>query len=149
MLSRSCSLSLVTLAILTLAASGQSTSGLTTVTTDEGVWVKDGDKKVLFYQRQPKSKDGKFTRANYVHPLLDLDGEEITEDFPADHPHHRGIFWAWHQVTIGDKALGDPWALKDCGWDIREVKPETGANTASLHTTVHWTSPLWKDANGK
>jgi hypothetical protein len=115
------------------------------VTTDDGVWVQEGDTKVLFYQRRLKSKDGKLARANYVHPLLDLDGEPLTEDFPADHLHHRGVFWAWHQVTIGGKAVGDPWALKDCGWDIRDVKAESSDSAMSVHTEVYWLSPLWLD----
>ena len=34
------------------------------------------------------------------------DGQVLTEDFPADHLHHRGIFWAWHQVYVGEKAMG-------------------------------------------
>lgn len=118
------------------------------VTTDDGVWIQDGDTKVLFYQRMPKSMDGKFARANYIHPLHDLDGETITEDFPDDHPHHRGIFWAWHQVTIGDKRVGDPWALKDCGWDVRDVKAEASDNALSLRTTAFWLSPKWTDAKG-
>lgn len=122
---------------------------LKAVTTDDGVWLQEGDAKVLFYQRTPKSKDGKFTRANYVHPLHDLDGETITEDFPDDHPHHRGIFWAWHQVTIDGKAVGDPWALKDCGWDVRDVKTEANDSLVSLRTTVFWLSPKWTDAMGK
>src|SRR5262245_20143036 len=105
---------LVTLILCPLAGHAQAPSAWRAVTNDEGVWLQEGDTKVLFYQRRPKAKDGKFARANYVHPLLDLDGEPLTEDFPADHLHHRGIFWAWHQVLIGDKAIGDPWALKDC-----------------------------------
>lgn len=36
----------------------------------------------------------------------------ITEDFPSDHGHHRGVFWAWHQVLVGDKVLGGCLGLK-------------------------------------
>src|SRR5689334_7263190 len=111
MTGRSRSLALLTLALLPLVTPAQPPSAWRAVTTEDGVWVEEGGKRVLFYQRRPKSKDGKYARANYVHPLLDLDGEPITEDFPADHPHPRGIFWAWHQVTIDGKAVGDPWAL--------------------------------------
>lgn len=117
--------------------------------SDEGVWLREGETKVLFYQQRPKSQAGKYTRANYVHPLLDLDGETLTEDSPADHPHHRGVFWAWHQVTVSGKAVGDPWALKDCNWDIREVANQATPETLSLRTTVDWLSPLWRDATGK
>ena len=30
---------------------------------------------------------------------------------PADHRHQRGLFWAWHQVWIGEERIGDPWLL--------------------------------------
>src|SRR4051794_2815226 len=115
-------LPLLALALLPFAAQAEDPRALHAVTTDDGVWLQEGNTKVLFYQRQPKSKDGKYARANYVHPLLNLDGATLTEDFPKDHPHQRGIFWAWHQVTIAGKAVGDPWALKDCGWDISAAK---------------------------
>jgi len=40
--------------------------------------------------------DPKYERSCYIHPLYSLDGREIlTEDFPQDHLHHRGLFWTW------------------------------------------------------
>jgi hypothetical protein len=141
-------LALLTFSILPFVAQAQTPPAWRAATTDDGVWLQEGDTKVLFYQRRPKSQDGKYARANYVHPLLDLDGERLTEDFPADHPHQRGVFWAWHQVTIGGKAVGDPWALKDCGWDVRDVKAESSDSGMALRATVHWLSPLWQDAKG-
>ena len=86
---------------------------LTFETTSEGYWIKEGDRKVLFYQQATRSLDGKYARANYVHPLMDLDGNAISEDFPADHPHHRGICWAWHQCLVGSSRAGDGWACQD------------------------------------
>lgn len=37
-------------------------------------------------------------RADYIHPLYGPDGEELTKDWSVDHPHHRGIYWAWPEV---------------------------------------------------
>jgi hypothetical protein len=37
-------------------------------------------------------------RSDYIHPLLGLDGERLTKDWSQDHPHHRGIYWAWPEV---------------------------------------------------
>lgn len=139
-------------AFLTLLASAATAAEPTAFQfeSDEGgVWVLEGDTKVLRYQRDAKSLQGKFTRANYVHPLLDLDGNELTEDFPADHPHQRGIFWAWHQITIGDRAIGDSWALKDFTWDVREVQQQAHADHATLNSLVDWKSPQWLDDTGK
>ena len=115
-----------------------------------GFTITEGRAKVMFYQRQHKSLNGKYSRANYIHPLYGLDGEILTEDFPADHLHHRGIFWAWHQVWLGDKRLGDPWATQDFFWDVYDAKILTiGSQSRALQVHVHWKSPLWTDANGK
>jgi len=45
----------------------------------------------------------------YTHPLYTPAGEVVTENGPADHPHHRGVFCAWVKAE-GEKA-GDWW-----GW---------------------------------
>jgi hypothetical protein len=37
-------------------------------------------------------------RSDYIHPLFGLDGETLTKDWSTDHPHHRGIYWAWPEV---------------------------------------------------
>jgi hypothetical protein len=117
--------------------------------TDQGFLFAEGGDKVMFYQREHKSLDGKYTRANYIHPLYGLDGEVLTEDFPADHLHHRGVFWAWHQVWVGSKQLGDSWAVKDFFWDIRGVRVYTpDSESKALLVAVDWKSPLWTDANG-
>ncbi len=117
--------------------------------TDQGFLVTEGDNKVMFYQREHKSLNGEYARANYIHPLYGLDGEVLTEDFPADHLHHRGVFWAWHQVWVGSKQLGDSWAVKDFFWDIRDARTLTpDSKSRALQVEVYWKSPLWTDANG-
>ena len=37
-------------------------------------------------------------RSDYIHPLFGLEGETLTKDWSTDHPHHRGIYWAWPEV---------------------------------------------------
>jgi hypothetical protein len=116
---------------------------------EEGFLLVEDGKEVLFYQRKPKSRDGQFERANYIHPLYGLDGELLTEDFPADHLHHRGIFWAWHQISVGQKKVGDPWAAKDFSWDVREAKASrVDSSSSALKLVVLWKSPLWVDGAG-
>ena len=49
----------------------------------QGYWFTEGDTKVLFYQAERKAlPDGQAARSNYFHPLYDLDGNVLTEDFP-------------------------------------------------------------------
>ncbi|MHC4573301.1 MAG: DUF6807 family protein [Planctomycetota bacterium] len=120
------------------------------IETDQGFLVADGEQKVLFYQSKPKSIDGKYLRADYVHPLYGLDGEILTEDFPADHPHHRGIFWAWHQVYVGDKRVGDGWSIQDVSCDVHDARIlKVDSQSRALRVQVLWKSPLWTDKSGK
>jgi hypothetical protein len=50
-------------------------------------------------------------RSNYIHPVYGLNGEMLTRDWSKDHPHHRGIYWAWPEVEYGKKR-GDLHALQ-------------------------------------
>jgi len=124
-----------------------SAQGLTFEYQEEGVWVKENGEPILFYQQKTKSQDGQYARANYVHPLYGLDGTVLTEDFPDDHPHHRGIFWAWHQILIGDKRIGDGWSCEDISWEVYEAGGQQEDST--LYTQTYWKSPNWTNAPGE
>lgn len=49
-------------------------------------------------------------RAGYLHPVYAPNGVVVTDDFPRDHWHHRGIFWAWPIVMIDGKRH-DQWMM--------------------------------------
>ncbi|NAS10712.1 DUF6807 family protein [Poritiphilus flavus] len=118
-------------------------------TTDQGFLVTEGDKKVFFYQSATKSQNGKYPRAHYVHPLYGMDGHILTEDFPEDHPHHRGLFWAWHQVYIGDKRVGDSWDCSDFIWEVLPPKSKIfHEGMLEIRLRTMWKSPLWTDDKG-
>jgi hypothetical protein len=76
--------------------------------------VQENGKPVLVYHyalvTPPDGVAAHYRRACYIHPLYGLDGEVMTEDFPKDHYHHRGVFWAWPLCTVGSKPM-DVWAL--------------------------------------
>lgn len=117
--------------------------GVTATESDEGVLFRESDQDILFYQLKPKSLDGQFARSNYIHPLQDLDGNVITEDFPADHLHHRGIFWAWHQIRINGEPIADSWMCSNIEWEVRDIdliSHDDGSMT--LRLKVHWNCPL-------
>ena len=74
-----------------------------------GIW--EGDRPVLVYNHGVRSKQGTPAtkpHQSYIHPLYGLDGEVLTDDFPEDHLHHRGIFWAWPHVTVDGRQV-DLW----------------------------------------
>lgn len=134
----------------TLAAEKETRSEVRIISNDDGYKFFDGDSPVLFYQAKPKSLNGKFKRAGYVHPLYGLEGHELTEDFPADHLHHRGIFWGWHQLYVGDTLIGDPWVCRNFLSRVDNVEIlKTRSGAAGLQSTVHWVSPDWQDSTGE
>lgn len=111
-----------------------------------GFLFTENNENVLFYQKENKNIEGKYQRCNYIHPLWGIDGTVFTEDFPSDHLHHRGVFWAWHQVWIGDKQFGDPWEIKDFEQQVTDIEyAAREAGVAELKTEVTWKSPLWKN----
>jgi hypothetical protein len=101
---------------------------------------------VLAYHDQPVTR-GQHTRAGFIHPLFGLDRETMTEIFPADHPHHQGVFWAWHQLWLGDRKLGDPWVGKDHLTVVkRTTVPHCGPVFATLEVEAEWTTPLLENS---
>ena len=49
-------------------------------------------------------------RSTYLHPVYVPDGTVLTDDFNPNHPHHRGIFWAW-EVVAYDGKTNDVWTV--------------------------------------
>lgn len=118
--------------------------------TKGGILIAENNQNVLFYQLEPKNKDGKYERCNYIHPLWTSDGTVLTEDFPEDHLHHRGVFWAWHQVWIGKQRIGDPWEIKNFNQKVTEIYFGVDTNGIGvLKTEVNWESDLWKTEGKK
>ncbi|UCF38383.1 MAG: PmoA family protein [Acidobacteriota bacterium] len=81
-------------------------------------------------------------RSDYIHPLYGPGGQLMTLDFPVDHPHHRGIYWAWPEVEF-EGELGDLHALqkvfaRPTGEPETMVTPEF----AQLKARNRW---LWED----
>ena len=122
-----------------------SNAQITMQKADGGLLFTENNENVLFYQVEPKNHEGEYARCNYIHPLWGFDGTVLTEDFPADHLHHRGIFWTWHQVWIGDLQIGDPWEIKEFEQEITEVEfVAQKSGVGIIKTEVEWKSELWK-----
>jgi hypothetical protein len=66
-------------------------------------------------------------RCCYLHPVYTPAGVAVTDDFPKDHYHHRGIAWMWPEIKAGGRQV-DGWMLKGIDdrfvrWVARESKP--------------------------
>ncbi len=93
---------IVVLGLALLVAVACSNPGQLRFSEDEisqSLTILDGTSHVLSYQYGELLEEGvdpQYARSSYVHPLYSLDGQEsLTEDFPRDHLHHRGLFWTW------------------------------------------------------
>jgi len=99
--------------------------------------VLENGKPVLSYNygmmSPPQGIDAhRYSRSCYIHPLYGLDGDVLTGDFQRDHPHHRGIFWAWPKCSVGDRKVDEwhfggirqffeKWLAREAESDIAEV----------------------------
>jgi hypothetical protein len=106
--------------------------------TGSGILLEENSQPRFFYQTATKSLNGEYPRSNYVHPLYGLDGEVLTEDFPEDHLHHHGIFWAWHQLYAEGKRVGDPWISEGVDWKVKKTRTKAKKNKAEINARIDW-----------
>jgi hypothetical protein len=98
-----------------------------------GLQLSDAGKPVFVYNfgmMLGKNAPESLRRSSYLHPVYAPSGAVLTDDFNPNHPHHRGIFWAWTDVTVGGKK-GDMWTVKGpfqdrfVAWKARETNEAT------------------------
>ena len=98
------------------------------VNNGTGLELQENGKPVYVYNYgmilAPGSGE-RMRRSSYLHPVYAPDGTVLTDDFNRDHPHHRGIFWAWEVVTVNGKT-DDVWTVKGfrqkfLRWKARET----------------------------
>lgn len=95
------------------------------------------DSPLLSYKSEkvqvPDGVEGVYAlpRSGYIHPIYGFNGEMLTSDFPPDHPHHRGIYWAWPEISHGGETF-DLHALQG----VRS-KPD-GVVESGLNTDSAW-----------
>lgn len=88
--------------------------------------------------KQPEGVANSYARACYIHPLYGLNGKAATQDFPIDHRHHRGVFWAWPECKAGDRRM-DVWEMKDVHQHHEEwLAREAGKDKAVLAMRNRW-----------
>ena len=91
----------LTMLILFLVSSAQAQFTFIEDSIKGTLTMCEGKSEVLTYRYGEQIKQGidpKYTQSCYIHPLFSLDGRVLTDDFPADHFHHHGIFWVWPVV---------------------------------------------------
>jgi hypothetical protein len=65
-----------------------------------------------------------FQRGGYIHPVLSPSGKQITDDYPSNHKHHHGLWFAWtHTEFEGRKP--DFWNMGDNKGTVEFVALDT------------------------
>ncbi len=111
---------------------------------DAAIGLFDKNRPVMVYNHgtitceQVPENDNRRTRACYVHPVWGLDGEVLTDDFPKDHYHHHGIFWAWPHVGVDGREY-DLWIYRDIQQRfVRWIHRQTGPLAGVLAVENGW-----------
>jgi hypothetical protein len=109
--------------------------------SDEALGLWEKQRPVFLYNYGVLSKPGvpaDRDRSTYLHPIYGLDGEVLTDDFPKDHYHHRGLFWAWPHVRI-DGANYDLWDIRGIHQRFEQwLDRRAGAGAAILGVQNGW-----------
>jgi hypothetical protein len=84
-------------------------------------------KKILQYNygvvQPPRGVDAVFARSGYIHPIWTPDGRVISNDFPAKHLHHHGIWFPWTSSEFEGRK-SDFWNSKERQGKVECVKVE-------------------------
>lgn len=120
-----------------------SAAQMTFVEEKEKGWLilKDGRIDVLTYCFGDQLKEGvdpEQTRSCYIHPLFSLDGKPLTDDFPADHLHHHGLFWTWPVVITRDQETQTWHPANLRQYFLRWLKREVHDRSATISVENAW-----------
>lgn len=93
------------IALISVIFPAPNTAGELTMTeTADTIRVTLRGKPVLEYIKTEKPvPDGLpagYRRSGYIHPIYNPTGQEVTGDFPVDHAHQHGLFFAWAKATF-------------------------------------------------
>jgi hypothetical protein len=109
--------------------------------TDKSLGLWEGDRPVLVFNHGAvRSPNAPNTPGHsiYFHPIYGLDGEVLTDDFPKDHLIHRGLYWAWPHIRIGDTEY-DSWSLRGIRYEFqRWLARDTNSLGAVLGVENGW-----------
>lgn len=116
------------------------------------VIFREGTRELGVYQAEPLALPlgvaSVQQRSGYLHPLRTPSGQVVTGDFPADHRHHHGVWFAWTKAEWGGRTT-DFWNLGAGfggveGGEVRRVWSEGGAGCLKVgHRVVDYSGGAW------
>lgn len=100
--------------------------------------LKDNGRTALVYNYGPQLKAGvpeNRRRCCYIFPVFTPAGVSMLDDFPRDHYHHHGVFWAWPVVETRSGKY-DLWMYRGVEhrfdkWVTQDVQPRKASLVAA------------------
>ncbi len=117
----------------TAAAMVRGSGGFTFEDSAGRLTVRENGRPVLAYNYGMQLANGapeQYRRACYIHPVWAPNGAVVTDDFPRDHYHHRGIAWIWPRIEVNGE-MHSTWEPRGrlrqefVGWIARESGPHS------------------------
>jgi hypothetical protein len=124
---------LALLCALAVAQPARGASSYTLTPTANGMVLKTPDGRVVFEYLTKKPADVPLTSpsAACFHPVNTPSGVRVTNIAPNDHPHHRGIFFGWH-----DAEFHTPDVVKADFWGWGSAAPREGRVVQNREITL-------------
>jgi len=96
---------------------------------------------ISYWHGQPEP-DRSYPLTSFIHPVVGLDGEIISNTWSKDHPHHRALFWAWVRNEVNGHAAGCWWAPQQKkiylkSGEIRHCDGPVFSRFLAEHTWIH------------
>ena len=95
-------------------------------------------RRVLTYRHGQPEAGKQYPLTSFIHPLIGLDGETLTAVRPADHIHHRGVYWSWVRHELNGQSLGDWWQPRNIHLEPLGIKPVNGPVYAGFVARFNW-----------
>jgi hypothetical protein len=99
--------------------SGLAVEAVRAVASPTEVRLESGGRPVMNYRTVPTAfppdrpdLTPEFRRGGYIHPVRTPSGLEVTDDYPSNHRHHHGIWFAWTSVVFEGRRT-DMWNMGD------------------------------------
>ncbi len=95
-------------------------------------------KLILSYRHGRPDPTYKYAVTSYIHPLIGLDGEILTDSNTVDHRHHRGLFWAWVRLHWRERAEAEWWIPQGMTLEAHDLKTTTGPMFGRFDARHYW-----------
>jgi hypothetical protein len=108
---------LLALALASTTATARATPEVTARKEGTQIVFRAGDREMFRYQAEPAPLPRpdirpEFQRGGYLFPLFTPAGAPIADDYPPNHIHHHGVWWAWTKTSFAG-TQPDFWNMGD------------------------------------